>query len=307
MADLQQHSAMIKSEAARLGFSACGIARGTYLEKESVLLKQWLNNKYHGAMQYMENHYEKRVDVSKLVPGTQSVIVVLLNYYTDNKQESSGVPVISKYAFGRDYHAVVRQKLKLLLQYINDKIGKTSGRAFSDSAPVMDKVWAVKAGLGWIGKNTNLITPQYGSFLFIGTLLIDRVLHYDKPIDDLCGSCMRCIKACPTKAIVQPYILNANRCISYLTIEYKGSIPEEFKGKFRNRIFGCDICQDVCPWNKTAKPHTVSELSPVPEIMKLSKEDLQNLTEEQFNMLFQDSAVKRIGYKGFMRNMAFIA
>jgi epoxyqueuosine reductase len=298
---------MIKSEAARLGFNACGIARGVHLEKESMLLKLWLKKKYHGTMQYMENHFEKRVDVSKLVPGTQSVIVVLLNYYTDKKQVGSGVPLISKYALGMDYHQVMRNRLKLLLQFINNKIGKTSGRAFSDSAPVMDKVWGMKAGLGWISKNTNLIAPGIGSFTFIGTLLIDRLLHYDEPMHDLCGDCLRCLKACPTKAIVQPYVLDASRCISYHTIENKGSIPDEFKGKFRNRVFGCDICQDVCPWNRQAKPHNNAELMPANEIIRLSKEELYNLSEEQFKKIFKDSAVKRIGYKRFMRNMTFVS
>ncbi len=307
MDDLQQQSAMIKSAALKLGFSACGIAKNVFLEKEALLLKQWLASKYHGTMQYMENHFEKRVDISKLVPGTQSVIVTLLNYYTDAKPKNSGAPIISQYALGKDYHQVVRQRLMLLLKFINDNIGKTSGRAFSDSAPVMDKVWANKAGLGWIGKNTTLISSLQGSFLFIGTLMIDRVLHYDEPAADLCGDCNRCIKACPTKAIVQPYILDASRCISYHTIENKGSISVEFKGKFRNRVFGCDICQDVCPWNRQAKPHNNAELMPKPEILRLSKEEWHNLSEEQFNEIFKDSAVKRIGYKGLMRNIAFVS
>ncbi len=307
MDEIQQHSAMIKSEAARLGFSACGIAQGLYLEKEATLLKQWLINKYHGSMRYMENHFEKRINVSELVPGTQSVITVLLNYYTNRKQECSGAPLISKYALGKDYHQVMRHKLRLLLKFINDNIGKTSGRAFSDSAPVMDKVWAAKAGLGWIGKNTNLISPIHGSFLFIGTLLVDRALYYDEPVADLCAECMKCIKACPTKAIVKPYVLDANRCISYHTIENKGQIPLEFRGKFRNRVFGCDICQDVCPWNKTAIPHNTSELMPHPELLRLSKEEWKNMSEDQFNRLFKNSAVKRIGYNGLMRNVAFVA
>ncbi|MBN2273332.1 MAG: tRNA epoxyqueuosine(34) reductase QueG [Bacteroidales bacterium] len=306
MDDLEQHSAIIKDEAKRLGFDACGIAPAIILHKEKEKLNQWLSLGYHGTMQYMENHAEKRGDVTKLVPGTKSVIVVLLNYFTDKKQADPGAPVISKYAYGKDYHKLIRKKLYSLLQIINTTIGKTAGRAFSDSAPVMDKAWAVRAGTGWMGKNSNLIVPGKGSFFFIGTLMIDRPLHYDKPITDLCGDCDRCIRACPTGAIVKPYLIDGSRCISYLTIENKGDIPAAFRGRLKNRVFGCDICQDVCAWNRQATPHNTKELSPVKGLLEMSREEFYQLTEEQFNTLFSGSAVKRVGYKGFMRNLKFL-
>ncbi len=297
---------MIKTEALRLGFDDCGIAPASPLHVEASRLKQWLSSGYHGTMQFMENHAGKRADVTRLVPGTRSVIVVLLNYFTLTKQADPYSPVISKYAYGKDYHSIIRKKLALLLQYINSAIGTTFGRGFSDSAPVMDKAWAVKAGLGWPGKNTNLISPDKGSFLFIGTLMVDRILQYDKPISDLCGDCDRCIRACPTGAIVKPYVVDATRCISYLTIEHKGEIPAAFRCKLRNRIFGCDICQDACPLNRNATPHNTPQLMPLKGLLEMNREEWHRLSEERFNSLFAGSAVKRAGFSGIKRNLGFL-
>ena len=306
MVDLEKHSAMIKAEAFRLGFDICGIAPAGPLREEAAQLAQWLSCGYHATMNYMEKHAEKRVDVNKLVPGTVSVIVVLLNYYTDKRQSDSLAPVISKYAYGKDYHSVIRKKLSSLLHYINSAIGKTGGRAFSDSAPVMDKAWAVRSGTGWMGKNSNLIAPGKGSFFFIGTLMVDRPLQYDKPISDLCSDCTRCIRACPTQAIVKPYVVDGSRCISYLTIEYKGEIPESFRGKLRNRVFGCDICQDVCPWNRKASSHSTAELSPLKGLLEMKRGEWPLLSEEKFNTLFSGSPLKRTGFRGLIRNMQFL-
>ncbi|MBN1416348.1 MAG: tRNA epoxyqueuosine(34) reductase QueG [Bacteroidales bacterium] len=297
---------MIKTEALRLGFDSCGIAPAGHLEEEAVWLSGWLREGYHGTMKFMENHVEKRLDVTRLVPGTVSVIVVLLNYFTDKRQLDIQAPVISKYAYGKDYHSIIRKKLTLLLHYINTAIGKTSGRGFTDSAPVMDKAWAVRAGTGWIGKNSNLVSPNKGSFLFIGTLLVDRLLHYDKPIRNLCGDCQKCITACPTQAIVKPYVVDGSRCISYLTIENKGEIPTAFRRKFRNRVFGCDICQEVCPWNRKATHHTEEKLMPLKGLLEMQKEEWYRLSEEKFNALFSGSPVKRTGYNGLMRNLRFL-
>jgi epoxyqueuosine reductase len=306
MVDLERHSAMIKAEALRLGFDNCGIAPAVSLKEEAVRLDRWLSEGFHGTMKYMENHVEKRKNITLLVPGTVSVITVLLNYFTDKKQKDPLAPVISKYAFGKDYHPLIRKKLASLLYYINTDIGKTRGRGFTDSAPVMDKAWAVRAGTGWIGKNTNLISPRNGSFVFIGTLLVDRPLHYDKPLPDKCGSCTKCIEACPVKAIVKPYVVDGSRCISYFTVEHKGEIPDSCKGKFMNRVFGCDICQDVCPWNRKAKPHSTKELLPLPGLIEKNKEEWYRLSEEDFVAQFSGSPLKRAGYKGLMRNLRFL-
>ena len=306
MVALEQHSAMIKAEALRLGFDACGIAPAVSLTEETGRLIRWLSEGFHASMKYMENHVEKRNNITLLVPGTASVIAVLLNYYTHKKQLDPLAPVLSKYAFGKDYHPLIRKKLASLLQYINTAIGKTGGRGFSDSAPVMDKAWGARAGTGWIGKNSNLISPRSGSFVFIGTLLVDRHLYYDKPLRDKCGSCTKCMDACPVKAIVKPYVVDGSRCISYLTIENKGEIPSSFRGKFMNRVFGCDICQDVCPWNSKAKPHSTKELLPVSGTLEMSKEEWYRLSEEKFNTLFAGSPLKRTRYNGIKRNLDFL-
>ena len=306
MVDLELHSAMIRAEALRLGFDACGIAPAEPLTEEAGRLKQWLSCGYNASMTYMENHLDKRTDITLLVPGTQSVITVLLNYFTDKKQQDPHAPVLSKYAFGKDYHPVIRGKLVSLLRYMNASIGKTAGRGFTDSAPVMEKAWAARAGTGWIGKNSNLISPRSGSFVFIGTLLVDRPLHYDKSLPDRCGSCTKCMDACPVKAIVKPRVVDANRCISYHTIENKGEIPASYKGKFMNRVFGCDICQDVCPWNRKAKQHTVKEFMPLPGLLERTREEWYLLSEDNFKTFFSSSPLKRAGYKGIKRNLHFI-
>jgi epoxyqueuosine reductase len=257
-------------------------------------------------MTYMEHHADLRVDPTLLVEGTQSVISVILNYYPDQKQQDPQAPVVSKYAYGQDYHDVIRKKLLKLLAYINEAIAPTKGRGFVDSAPVLDRAWAARAGLGWIGKNSNLISPEKGSFFFIGSLMIDLPLSYDKAIPDFCGDCNRCVNACPTQAIIAPRIIDSGRCISYLTIENKGSIDPGFRDKFLNRVFGCDICQDVCPWNRKAVPHRVKELMPLPGLLKMTREEWFEMDEETFTIRFARSAMKRAKYTGLKRNLSFI-
>lgn len=295
----------IKQKALELGFIDVGISKADFLEKESIKLKEWLDKGYHGEMQYMENHFEKRVDPRKLVDGAKSVISVLYNYYPE-KQQRRDTYQISKYAYGKDYHYVVKEKLHQLLEYIHSEIQEISGRAFVDSAPVMDKVWAVKAGLGWIGKNTNLISKEFGSFAFIGELLIDLELDYsDDQVKGHCGNCTKCIDACPTNALL-PYQLDARKCISYLTIEKKGELPEEFKVKWDDWIFGCDICQDVCPWNQKQKSHHESAFELHPDLFVLDKTDWERITKEHFNEIFRKSAVKRTKFEGLKRNINFL-
>ena len=301
------YSQLIKDEAKKLGFMFCGIAKAEFLEEEAPRLEKWLNNNMHGEMQYMENHFDKRLDPRLLVDGAKSVISLALNYYTDNTQLDPLAPKISKYAYGLDYHTIIKDKLKQLLQIINDKIGEVGGRAFVDSAPVLDKAWAKKSGLGWVGKNTNLINKQSGSFFFLAELIIDLELEYDiEPTADHCGTCTRCIDACPTEAIVGPYIVDGSRCISYLTIELKNEIPQEFKGKMDNWMFGCDICQDVCPWNKFSVLHNEPSFQPHPELLGLNSKDLEDITEDVFQKVFKNSAVKRTKFNGLKRNIDFL-
>jgi epoxyqueuosine reductase len=296
----------IKQKALELGFSAVGISKADFLEKESKQLKEWLDNGYHGEMKYMENHFEKRVDPGKLVEGAKSVISVLYNYFP-NEHQRKDTYQISKYAYGTDYHYVVKEKLLKLLEYINTEIGEVRGRAFVDSAPVMDKVWAAKSGLGWIGKNTNLITRQYGSFVFIGELIIDLTLDYSGlPQKDFCGNCTKCVDACPTGAL-KPYQLDARKCISYLTIEKKGEIPSEFEGKWNDWIFGCDICQDVCPWNNNARPHSEFQFKITEELKNFKKDDWENLNQSTFKKMFKNSPVERTKFKGLKRNINFLS
>ena len=254
----------------------------------------------------MENHFDKRLDPRKLVPGAKSVISLLLNYHTDQNQYDTEAPKISKYAFGKDYHFVIKKKLKKFLKFISKEIGEVQGRVFVDSAPVMDKVWASKSGLGWIGKNTNLISKKVGSFFFIAELIIDLELEYDPPTTDHCGSCTACLDACPTDALIAPYQIDSSKCISYLTIELKDKIPSEFKGKMDQWAFGCDVCQTVCPWNRFSEPHEVSEFEPNEKIMSMSKKDWEELTEEVFNDLFKNSAIKRTNFSGLKRNIKFL-
>lgn len=303
---LFRQSSMIKAEARRLGFDVCGISCAAMLDEESARFEEWLRKGYHGSMTYMESHSEKRFNPAKLVEGTKSVISVFLNYYTRKSQADPVAPVLSKYAYGTDYHDVIRQKLKQLLRYIHQSVTPVNGRAFADSAPVFEKAWAAKAGLGWIGKNTLVISPESGSFFFIGSLFVDIPLHYDKPIDDLCGDCNRCIRACPTGAIISPRNLDARRCISYLTIENRREISREFKGRFKNRVFGCDICQDVCPWNKKAAQHRIAEFEPLPGILEMTRQQWFDMDEELFKKLFTRSAVSRAGFERLRRNMGFL-
>ncbi len=301
------YSKLIKAEAQKLGFMFCGISKAGFLEEEASRLETWLKKGFHGEMAYMENHFDKRLDPRKLVDGAKSVISFALNYYTDQKQLDPEAPKISKYAYGDDYHLVIKDKLKQLIQIINEKIGEVNGRAFVDSAPVLDKVWAQKAGFGWIGKNTNLINKKVGSFFFLAELITDLELEYDiAPTEDHCGTCTRCIDACPTEAIVAPYAVDGSRCISYLTIELKNELPSEFIGKTDNWMFGCDICQDVCPWNKFSVLHHEPAFQPHTELLGMTKNDWEEITEDVFKKIFKNSAVKRTKYSGLKRNIQFL-
>lgn len=307
MVNRSKYSEFIKMEAAKLGFQFCGISKAAFLEEEAPKLENWLKNGFHGEMSYMENHFDKRLDPRILVEGARSVISLSLNYYTDKKQEDPAAPKLSKYAFGTDYHFVIKDKLKLLMEAIRQEIGEVSGRAFVDSAPVLDKAWAKKSGLGWVGKHSNLINKTAGSFFFLAELILDLDLEYDiNPSKDYCGTCTRCIDACPTDAIVAPYIVDGSRCISYLTIELKNELPAEFRGKMDNWMFGCDVCQDVCPWNKFSVLNTEQNFSPNEGILGLKSSDWQEITEETFNKVFKNSAVKRTKFKGLKRNIDFL-
>ncbi len=301
----QTYTNLIKTEAQRLGFLSCGISRAAFLEEEATRLENWLNQNMHGKMQYMENHFDKRLDPTKLVQDSKSVISLLLNYFPEEQQNQNTFK-LSKYAFGTDYHFVIKDKLKELLSFIQDKIGEVHGRAFVDSAPVLDKAWAAKSGLGWVGKHSNLITQQVGSFYFIAELIIDLELEYDTPITDHCGSCTACIDACPTQAIVEPYVVDGSKCISYFTIELKEQIPNSVKGQFDNWVFGCDICQDVCPWNRFSKPHNEPLFNPHPELLSMTKKDWEEITQDTFNKVFKNSAVKRTKFSGLFRNVKFL-
>ena len=301
------YSHLIKTEAKNLGFLFCGISKAEFLEEEAPRLETWLKKNMHGEMQYMENHFDKRLDPRLLVDGARSVISLGLNYYTDQPQTDPLSPKISKYAYGSDYHNVIKDKLKQLLEVLNDKIGEVGGRAFVDSAPVLDKAWAKKAGLGWIGKNTNLINQKAGSFFFLAELIVDLELEYDiAPTADHCGTCTRCIDACPTEAIVAPYIVDGSRCISYLTIELKKEIPEEFNNKMDNWMFGCDVCQDVCPWNKFSVLNNEPAFTPHADLLNLKKQDWDEITEDVFQKVFKNSAVKRTKFSGLKRNISFL-
>lgn len=289
-----------------MGFFFCGISKAEFLEEEAPRLEDWLKRSFHGKMSYMENHFDKRLDPTKLVEGAKSVVSLLLNYFPEENQNPEA-PQISKYAYGEDYHFVIKDKLKEFMQAIQDEIGEVGGRVFVDSAPVLDKAWAKKSGLGWVGKNANLINPKHGSFFFIAELIIDLELEPDGPIRDYCGTCTKCIDDCPTDAIVEPYVVDGSKCISYLTIELKDQIlPSEFNGKMENWMFGCDICQDVCPWNRFSKPHQENRFRPSAELMEMNKSDWQDLTQEVFSNLFKNSAVKRTKFEGLKRNFNFL-
>ncbi|MGM1055235.1 MAG: tRNA epoxyqueuosine(34) reductase QueG [Bacteroidota bacterium] len=300
-----KYAQIIKAEAKRLGFIACGISQAGFLEEEAPRLENWLTKNMHGEMRYMENHFDKRLDPTKLVEDSKSVISLLLNYYPEETQREDSYK-ISKYAYGTDYHFVIKDKLKELLQFMKNEIGDVDGRAFVDSAPVLDKAWAAKSGLGWIGKNSNLLTKQVGSFYFIAELIVDLELETDSPVTDHCGSCTACIDACPTQAIVEPYKVDGSKCISYFTIELKEELPNSVKGQFDDWMFGCDICQDVCPWNKFSKSHKEPLFNPHPELLEMDKKAWQELTRETFDEIFRKSAVKRTKFVGLKRNIEFL-
>lgn len=301
------NTALIKEKAKELGFSQCAVAKAGFLEEEAPRLEAWLNQNRHGQMHYMANHFDKRLDPTKLVPGAKSVISFLYNYFPEQELSQGSHYKIAKYAYGTDYHFVIKDKLRVLLQYIQDTIGEVDGRAFVDSAPVMERQWAQKSGLGWLGKNSLLLNKQKGSFFFLAELILDLELKPDLPMaKDFCGSCTRCIDACPTEAIVKPGQVDGSRCISYYTIELKEAIPKEVEGKFENWIFGCDICQDVCPWNRFSKPHQEPEFQPHPDMQSMKKADWEEISKEVFNKVFKKSAVKRSKYEGFKRNIAFV-
>ena len=301
----EKYSKLIKAEAKRLGFLSCGISKAGFLEEEAPRLENWLNQNHHGEMKYMENHFDKRLNPNLLVDDAKSVISLLLNYYPSEIQITDSYK-ISKYAYGQDYHFVIKEKLQELLQTIQTEIGEVSGRAFVDSAPVLDKAWAAKSGLGWIGKNSNLLTQQVGSFYFIAELVVDLDLEYDYATTDHCGTCTACIDACPTEAIVSPYVVDGSKCISYFTIELKENIPQEMKGKMDDWIFGCDVCQDVCPWNRFSKSHNEPLFNPNPELLSMTKKDWEEITEETFKKVFKNSAVKRTKLDGLKRNIKFL-
>ena len=305
MKNKKHYTELIKNEAKRLGFISCGISRAEFLEEEAPRLEKWLKMNMHGEMKYMENYFEKRLDPSKLVDDAKSVISLSYNYYPKDLQNKEA-PKISKYAYGMDYHYVIKEKLIFFLSFIKDKIGDVNGRAFVDSAPILEKAWASKSGIGWVGKNSNLITKQVGSFYFLAELIVDLELDYDGIETDHCGECTACIDSCPTQAITEPYVVDGSKCISYFTIELKENIPNEFKAKFEDWVFGCDICQDVCPWNKFSKPHKEPLFQSTSELMKMSRDEWNEITEETFNKIFKNSAVKRTGYKGLTRNLNFI-
>lgn len=301
-----KYTKLIKERAKQLGFSFCGISKAEFLFSEAPKLEKWLKENKNGKMAYMENHFDKRLDPTLLVEDAKSVVSLMYNYFTPKNQLDSFAPKISKYAYGEDYHDVVKEKLKELLLFIKLEIGEVSGRCFVDSAPILERAWAVKSGLGWIGKNGNLINKGNGSFYFLAELIIDLDLNYDGVVSDHCGSCTACIDACPTQAIVSPTIVDGSKCISYFTIELKEAIPTAMKGKFDNWAFGCDVCQDVCPWNKFSKPHQEPKFEPNEQLLNMNQQDWQEITEQVFSQLFKKSAIKRTKYNGLKRNIDFI-
>ncbi|MFD2200477.1 tRNA epoxyqueuosine(34) reductase QueG [Shivajiella indica] len=302
-----KYAQIIKTEAKKLGFDFCGIAKAEFLEEEAPKLEAWLNKHFHGQMSYMSNHFDKRLDPTKLVEGAKSVISLIYNYYPPKKlSEKPEDFKIAKYAYGQDYHFVIKDKLKTLLLLLQEQIGDFEGRAFVDSAPIMERQWARKSGLGWLGKNSLLLNRQMGSFFFLAELIVDLEVAPDPPIvKDYCGTCTRCIEACPTDAIIQPGVVDGSKCISYFTIELKEQIPTEVKGKFENWIFGCDICQDVCPWNRFSKAHQEPAFHPHPDLEEMNKKDWEEITEETFNKVFKKSAIKRTKLSGLKRNIFF--
>jgi epoxyqueuosine reductase len=300
-------TALIREAATRLGFAYMGVSPATFMEPEARRLENWLNNGYHGSMDYMARHFDLRVDPRKLVPGAKSVISFLFNYHQPQPQEDPAAPKLASYAYGTDYHFVLKDKLKTLLEFIRENIGQVDGRCFVDSAPVLERDWARRSGLGWIGKHTLLIHKQAGSWFFLAEIICDLELEYDQPVKDFCGTCTKCIDACPTQAIAADgYWMDGSKCISYLTIELKEAIPDSFQGKMENWMFGCDICQEVCPWNRFSTPHQEPAFEPHPDLLSMKKEEWIELTEEVFNKVFRKSAVKRTKYQGLKRNIRFL-
>ena len=301
------HTQTIRAEALRLGFDWVGFAHAERMDAEARRLETWLNKGFHGEMKYMENHFDMRIDPTKLVDGAQTVVSLMFNYYTDETQADAAAPKISKYAYGTDYHLVIKEKLRELLDFIRATVGEVNGRCFVDSAPVLERDWAQRAGAGWIGKNTLLINPRKGSYYFLAELIIDLPLTPDDPMRDYCGTCTRCIDACPTDAISPSgYFMDGSKCISYLTIELRDAIPDAFKGKMDNWAFGCDICQAVCPWNRFATRHKTSEFEPHPDLLAMSAADWTELTDDVFKQIFKKSAVKRTKLAGLQRNIRFL-
>lgn len=298
---------LIKAEAKRLGFDSCGMSKAEKLDKEAHELERWLNQQMHGKMSYMENYFDKRTDPRLLVDGAKTVISLSYNYYNPIQQNDDTAPKIAMYALGKDYHEVVRTKAEKLLVYIQQMVGEMNGRCFVDSAPVLDKAWAARSGLGWVGKNSNLLSKRKGSYFFLAEIICDVELEYDSPVKDYCGTCTKCIDACPTDAIYEPYKVDGSKCISYFTIELKDEVlPTDMKGKFENWMFGCDICQQVCPINSQAETHHEPDFNPTPELLQMTADDWQQLNEETFKNLFKHSAVKRTKYKGLKRNISFL-
>jgi len=326
LAPTKKYTHLIKSIATQLGFTFCGISKAEFLKEEAPQLEEWLKRGYHGTMGYMENHFDKRLDPTLLVPGAKSVISLLYNYYPEKDLSKNNPPAstnlsdgtlvksevsagrlkIAKYAYGEDYHFVIKDKLKEFLQRIHEQIGEVNGRAFVDSGPVMERAWAKKSGVGWIGKNSLLLNRSMGSFFFLAELIVELELEYDGPVKDYCGTCTACMDACPTDAIPQPYVVDGSKCISYFTIELKDEIPADVKGKFENWIFGCDICQDVCPWNSFSRPHQEPRFRPRQQLEDMKQQDWKEITDEVFQKLFKKSAVKRTKLEGLKRNIRFV-
>jgi len=304
----EKHTQLVRHLSAELGFDFCGIAKAVRLDADARRLEAWLNKGMHGSMSYMEKYFDQRVDPTLLVPGSKSVITLLLNYYP-SEQQNKNAPKVSRYAYGRDYHEVIREKLNMFLLRMRESVGEINGRGFVDSAPVLERAWAQRTGLGWVGKNGNLINRRMGSYFFIATLITDLELEYDDPFaKDYCGSCRKCIDACPTEAILPNKQINGSKCISYFTIELKDAlIPDEMKGRFENWAFGCDICQEVCPWNRFAQPHQEAQLQPLPEILNFTTRNWEMLTEESFKSIFRHSPIKRTKFSGLQRNLRFLS
>lgn len=306
MKDLRERTYFIKATAQKLGFSFCGVSKAEFLEEEAPRLEAWLKRGYQGKMGYLENFFDKRLDPTLLVPGAKSVVSLLYNYFPAKELSPDSEYKVARYAYGEDYHFVLKEKLKTFLDAIHEEIGEVHGRVFVDSAPVLERVWAKRSGLGWVGKNSLLLNREGGSFFFLSELILDLELEYDGPVKDYCGTCTACMDACPTDAIPAPYVVDGSKCISYFTIELKEQIPSEVKGKFENWIFGCDICQDVCPWNRFSKPHREPRFDPSPEFSEMTTSDWKELTEEVFQKTFKRSPLKRSKFEGLKRNIKFL-